>query len=57
MISFSEALRKQILVFDGPMGTELYRHHIFTNRCFDELNLSEPSLIRNILASYRDAGA
>jgi homocysteine S-methyltransferase len=39
------------------MGTELYRHHIFTNRSFDELSLSDPKLIRSIHAEYRDAGA
>ncbi len=39
------------------MGTELYRHHVFTNRCFEELNLSEPKLIREILSDYAQAGA
>jgi len=54
---FSETLRKNLLVFDGPMGTELYRHHVFTNRCFEELNLSESALIEEILTGYRNAGA
>ncbi|MBR5414990.1 MAG: bifunctional homocysteine S-methyltransferase/methylenetetrahydrofolate reductase [Thermoguttaceae bacterium] len=39
------------------MGTEIYRNHIFTNRCFDELNLSMPQLIRRIHQSYVNAGA
>ena len=56
-LSFAETLRKNLLVFDGPMGTELYRRHVFTNRCFDELNLAEPKLIEQILTDYRDAGA
>ncbi len=55
--SFQQALNHGVLVFDGAMGTELYRHHVFTNRCFDELCLSEPKLIRQIHADYRDAGA
>ena len=46
-----------MLVFDGAMGTEIYRHHVFTNRSFDELCLSDPKLIRQIHADYRDAGA
>ncbi len=54
---FAQSLQQGILVFDGPMGTELYRHHVFTNRCFDELNLTDPTLIRQVLADYRDAGA
>ncbi|MDR3182369.1 MAG: bifunctional homocysteine S-methyltransferase/methylenetetrahydrofolate reductase [Planctomycetaceae bacterium] len=55
--SFAETLHQRLLVFDGPMGTELYRHHIFTNRCFDELNLTDPKLIERILTDYRNAGA
>jgi homocysteine S-methyltransferase len=55
--SFPEALSRNVLVFDGAMGTEIYRHHVFTNRCFDELCLSDPKLIRQIHADYRDAGA
>jgi len=39
------------------MGTELYRHHIFTNRCYDELNLSDPGLIKSVHQDYCDAGA
>ena len=56
-LPFSETLRKNLLIFDGPMGTELYRHHIFTNRCFDELNLTDPGLIEQVLTDYRNAGA
>lgn len=55
--TFQEAIRRGVLVFDGPMGTELYRHHVFTNRCFDELCLSDPGLIRQIHSDYCDAGA
>ena len=55
--SFAESLNRGVLVFDGAMGTEIYRHHVFTNRCFDELCLSDPKLIRQIHTEYRDAGA
>jgi homocysteine S-methyltransferase len=56
-LSFQEALAHGLLVFDGAMGTELYRHHVFTNRSFDELCLSDAKLIRQIHTEYRDAGA
>jgi homocysteine S-methyltransferase len=56
-MSFAESLNRGVLVFDGAMGTELYRHHVFTNRSFDDLCLSEPKLIRQIHVDYRDAGA
>lgn len=55
--TFQEALAAGVLVFDGAMGTEIYRHHVFTNRCFDELCLSDPKLIRQIHSDYCAAGA
>ncbi len=55
--TFSHALQEGVLVFDGAMGTELYRHHVFTNRCFDELCLSDAKLIRQIHWEYCEAGA
>jgi methionine synthase / methylenetetrahydrofolate reductase (NADH) len=54
---FSEIFGSELLIFDGAMGTELYRHHIFTNRCYEELCLSNPKLIRRIHADYIQAGA
>ena len=42
---------------DGAMGTMLYSRGVFINRCYDELNLSQPELIREIHAEYLQAGA
>ncbi len=42
---------------DGAMGTSLYSRGIFINRCYDELNLSDPELIRTIHEEYLQAGA
>jgi methionine synthase I (cobalamin-dependent)/5,10-methylenetetrahydrofolate reductase len=42
---------------DGAMGTLLYAKGIFINRCYDELNLSQPELIRGIHHEYLQAGA
>ena len=42
---------------DGAMGTMLYARGVFINRCFDELNLSQPELVREIHAEYLQAGA
>lgn len=52
-----EAFKNSIVIFDGAMGTELYRNHIFTNACFDELNVSRADLVVRIHASYLAAGA
>ncbi len=39
------------------MGTMLYQRGIFLNRCFDELNLVAPALVREVHAGYVEAGA
>src|SRR5206468_9573094 len=42
---------------DGAMGTMLYSRGVFINRCYDELNLSQPDLVREVHAEYLQAGA
>jgi methionine synthase / methylenetetrahydrofolate reductase (NADH) len=46
-----------IHVFDGAMGTMLYAKGVYINRCYDELNLSNPDLVREIHSEYVRAGA
>lgn len=41
---------------DGAMGTLLYAKGIFINRCYDELNLLQPDLIRGVHHEYFQAG-
>src|SRR5437867_12261463 len=50
-------LRTSAVLCDGAMGTLLYSKGIFINRCYDELNLSQPELIRGIHHEYLQAGA
>ncbi|HZQ25118.1 MAG TPA: bifunctional homocysteine S-methyltransferase/methylenetetrahydrofolate reductase [Terriglobales bacterium] len=52
-----ERLKKAPVLCDGAMGTLLYGKGIFLNRCYDELNLSQPDLIRAIHHEYLQAGA
>lgn len=54
---FKEYLADRIVVCDGGMGTQLYAKGVFLNRCFDELNLSQPALVREIHQEYFWAGA
>ena len=54
---FRERLKKSPILCDGAMGTLLYSKGIFINRCYDELNLSQPDLIRNIHHDYLQSGA
>lgn len=57
MKNFRELVRDKILLFDGGMGTELYRRGIFINRCFEESNLIYPDLVKKIHQEYIEAGA
>src|SRR5437870_5439660 len=50
-------LKKSPVLCDGAMGTLLYSKGIFINRCYDELNLSQPDLIGGIHHEYLQAGA
>ncbi|HYG98090.1 MAG TPA: bifunctional homocysteine S-methyltransferase/methylenetetrahydrofolate reductase [Terriglobales bacterium] len=55
--NFLDRLKKGPILCDGAMGTLLYSKGVFINRCYDELNLSQPDLIRDIHRDYIRAGA
>ncbi|HUY80978.1 MAG TPA: bifunctional homocysteine S-methyltransferase/methylenetetrahydrofolate reductase [Acidobacteriaceae bacterium] len=52
-----EIFGSRTILCDGAMGTTLYARGVFINRCYDELNLSQPDLIRSIHEDYLQAGA
>jgi methionine synthase I (cobalamin-dependent)/5,10-methylenetetrahydrofolate reductase len=54
---FLSRLKQSPVLCDGAMGTLLYARGIFINRSYDELNLSQPDLIRGIHHDYLQAGA
>jgi homocysteine S-methyltransferase len=57
MNRLQEIFGERIVLFDGAMGTMLYARGVFINRCYDELNLSQPELVRSIHEEYLQAGA
>jgi methionine synthase I (cobalamin-dependent)/5,10-methylenetetrahydrofolate reductase len=52
-----DRLKRSPLLCDGATGTLLYAKGIFINRCYDELNRSQPDLIRDLHHQYMQAGA
>jgi methionine synthase / methylenetetrahydrofolate reductase(NADPH) len=54
---FLARLKRGPMLCDGAMGTLLYAKGVYINRCYDELNLSQPDLIRGIHQEYLQAGA
>jgi methionine synthase / methylenetetrahydrofolate reductase (NADH) len=57
MPNFADIFASRPVLADGAMGTVLYGRGVFINRCYDELNLSDPNLILSIHEEYLQAGA
>ena len=52
-----EALKSDVLVIDGAMGTQLYERGILYSACFEELNVSRPEVVARVHEDYVRAGA
>jgi methionine synthase I (cobalamin-dependent)/5,10-methylenetetrahydrofolate reductase len=57
MPSFAHIFGSRPLLADGAMGTVLNSRGVLISRCFDELNLTDPSLILAVHEEYLQAGA
>jgi len=55
--AFLKRVAERVLIGDGAMGTMLYQHGIFVNRCFDELNLTDAGLVEKVHTAYVEVGA
>jgi methionine synthase I (cobalamin-dependent)/5,10-methylenetetrahydrofolate reductase len=53
---FNERLKGSILIADGAMGSMLHEA-VGTQRCFDELNATEPEAVFRVHQAYIEAGA
>lgn len=57
LLPLLQRLNEGLLVADGAMGTMIYNHGIPLSQCFDQLNVTQPDLIRGIHRAYVEAGA
>src|ERR1700753_2722144 len=57
MGQFADIFSDRPVLAAGAMGTVLYARGVFINRCYDELNLSDPNLILSVHEDYLHAGA
>ena len=46
---FLDRLERGTVLADGAMGSQIYARGISYERCYDELNLSQPDLIRGFI--------
>jgi homocysteine S-methyltransferase len=57
MPSLADAIAAGPLLLDGAMGSLLYERGVLHTRSYDELNQSQPELIRTVHRDYVHAGA
>jgi homocysteine S-methyltransferase len=57
MTQIADIIANRPVLADGAMGTVLYARGILINRCYDELNLSDPAMILAVHEEYLQAGA
>ena len=54
---FLELLSSQTLLADGAMGTMLHTRGVGFDKCFDELNITNPAAVAEVHREYIEAGA
>ena len=57
MGKLKERIADGIIIFDGAMGTEIYRRNFFVNASYEQLCLTSPETVAEIHRSYLEAGA
>ncbi len=54
---FLDLLSSQTILADGAMGTMLHTRGIGFDKCFDELNITNPAAVADVHREYIEAGA
>ena len=52
-----ERLKAGLVIFDGAVGTEIYRRNFFVNASYEQLNLIRKEVILDIHKQYIASGA
>ncbi len=55
--NFLDEVSKRVILCDGAIGTVLYSRGVYINQCFDNINLTDPKLVKEIHSAYANAGA
>ena len=55
--TLAESIARGPLLFDGAMGSLLYERGVLHTRSYDELNVTQPELVRSVHRDYVQAGA
>ena len=54
---FLDLIENDVLLADGAMGTMLHSRGVSFDKCFDELNLTNPAAVADVHREYIEAGA
>ncbi len=54
---FRTYMKDHVVLFDGAMGTMLYKKGAYINQCYEGLNLTAPKMVSDIHEEYIKAGA
>jgi homocysteine S-methyltransferase len=54
--TFRDLLSKKVLLCDGGLGTMFYNKGIYLNTCYDELNLTNPGIVKEVHGEYLRSG-
>jgi len=57
MTNLLDRLTTEIILADGAMGTMLHARGVGFDKCFDELNITDPAAVADIHREYIEAGA
>ncbi|HEX2698076.1 MAG TPA: homocysteine S-methyltransferase family protein, partial [Anaerolineales bacterium] len=57
MSNLLERLNLEVILADGAMGTMLHSRGVSFDKCFDELNLTNPAAVADVHRAYVEAGA
>ena len=57
MSDLLERLSTEVILADGAMGTMLHGRGISFDKCFDELNLTNPAAVADVHRAYIESGA
>src|SRR5262249_35768952 len=57
MSNLLERLNSEVILADGAMGTMLHSRGVSFDKCFDELNLTNPAAVADVHRAYIEAGA
>ena len=57
MSDMLERISKEVILADGAMGTMLHSRGVSFDKCFDELNLTNPAAVADVHREYIESGA